>query len=215
MDDYIKTIINGLKSWVPSCLSRLESSVSGSLATMADKLTSLSSKVQQAQTTATNAQTTADNAQTTADNAKTTANQAKSTADNAQSTANQAKTTAETKAYSTLTTRGMFYLGHNVAANDQTLYPSVDAVYSGTSQGDFFVWMANFISNNTKNVQVSSVSVGSAVYASFENLVTINQGDIIRIRKGESDSVWKAELVGINLGYEALDTAYTEGVNSL
>ena len=208
MDDYIKTIINGLKSWVPSCLSRLESSVSGSLATMADKLTSLSSKVQQAQTTATNAQTTADNA-------KTTANQAKSTADNAQSTAKQAQTTAETKAYSTLTTKGMFYLGHNVAANGQTLYPFVNAVYSGTSQGDFFVWMANFISNNTKNVQVSSVSVGSAVYASFENLVTINQGDIIRIRKGESDSVWKAELVGINLGYEALDTAYTEGVNSL
>lgn len=187
MDDYIKTIINGLKSWVPSCLSRLESSASGSLATMADKLTSLSSKVQQAQTTATNAQ----------------------------STAKQAQTTAETKAYSTLTTKGMFYLGHNVAANGQTLYPFVDAVYSGTSQGDFFVWMANFISNNTKNVQVSSVSVGSAVYASFENLVTINQGDIIRIRKGESDSVWKAELVGINLGYEALDTAYTEGVNSL
>ena len=190
MDNYIKTIINGLKSWVTSCLSRLESSVSGSLATMADKLTSLSSKVQQAQTTATNAQTTADNAQSTAKQ-------------------------AQTKAYSTLTTKGMFYLGHNVAANGQTLYPFVDAVYSGTSQGDFFVWMANFISNDTKNVQVSSVSVGSAVYASFENLVTINQGDIIRIRKGESDSVWKAELVGINLGYEALDTAYTEGVNSL
>lgn len=31
MDNYIKTIINGLKAWVSSCLSRLETSVSESL----------------------------------------------------------------------------------------------------------------------------------------------------------------------------------------
>lgn len=94
MDTYIKTIINGLKAWVTSCLSRLESSVSGNLATMADKLTSLSNKVQQAQTTAQSAQTTAANAQTTATQAQTTANQAQTTATNAQTTATNAQTTA-------------------------------------------------------------------------------------------------------------------------
>lgn len=49
MDNYIKTIINGLKTWVSSCLSRLETSVSGSLE-VAEK----------AQATAEKAQATAD-----------------------------------------------------------------------------------------------------------------------------------------------------------
>lgn len=90
MDNYIKTIINGLKSWVTSCLSRLESSVSGSLATMADKLTSLSSKVTKNAKDIAQLQAYEDETNALATQAQTTANQAQTTAQSAQTTANQA-----------------------------------------------------------------------------------------------------------------------------
>lgn len=86
MDNYIKTIINGLKAWVTNGLNRLEESMtklSGNLTIMGDKITSLTSKVTKntadiaklytgwndTWNEATNAKIAADNAQATANTA--------------------------------------------------------------------------------------------------------------------------------------------------
>lgn len=223
MDNYIKTIINGLKAWVTNFLSQLESSVSGSLATMADKLTSLSTKVQknttdiaqlQAYEDETNA--LANQAQTTAQSAQTTATQAQSTASQAQSTAQSAQTTADdnnTAINKATCDNGVLYICINpgVTLSSATMATHINAhLEDGYTSDGFFVWIAKL--SNKRSIQYLTFTHGRA---SFDPAVYIHQGDIIQIYKGENDNAWKAKLTGINLDYQALDSAYTEGVNSL
>lgn len=84
MDNYIKTIINGLKAWVTSGLNRLEASVtklSGNLDTQGSKVTNNAKNIAQLQKYENETHGIATEAKSAADTAQTTANEAKSAVD--------------------------------------------------------------------------------------------------------------------------------------
>lgn len=236
MDNYIKTIINGLKAWTTSGLTRLEASVSklsGNLDALGSKIISLSSKVTKhtsqiaelqeyenktygiatvAQTTANEAksaaftaQTTANNAQTTANNARTTANNAQTTADNAQTTADDAKKNAIVK-WET----GMLGCIYDAGKNGTVLIPptfTADAPVAGSSI--IYLLVASFKGTGTRLTGITGISI-NAMYANFEESVTIDQFDLLEVTMTAGASSWQAKKTGINLGANALVTALSE-----
>lgn len=64
-------------------------------------------------------------------------------------------------------------------------------------------------------VHVNRVQIGAGMYAEFDSATDVSVFDVIKISMNSDGKTWTAQKTGISLGAAALDTAYTEGVNSL